>query len=266
MKSSFSTHTYFFDINVINSLRQLSAAIRHNKREIQKELGARSRIDSTKTPFNFSLVPSATTEQLVGSIKSSINVHQVQTCRRMRRDAVIALEIVYSIPSSRTDIQVGEFFKDCLEWTDSQFLGANVLTADVHLDEANPHMHVILLCVTPTKLIGSSLKGNRVKYVERGDSFFHVVGQKYGFSRPLARLRKADRIDLAKMVTSELESSGDPATKSPIYELVKRQIELNPVQYALSLGIEIEPTLKKMRTLAQIMTSKGKGPSWQHDM
>jgi len=37
---------------------------------------------------------------------------------------------------------------------------ANVFTADVHLDEANPHKHVILSCVTPTKLIGSWLKGN----------------------------------------------------------------------------------------------------------
>jgi hypothetical protein len=263
MNTTFKTHTYFFNINGINSFKQLSTAIRHNKREIQKELGARSNIDASKTHLNFSLVTSATTEQLVRLIKSSIDKHQVQTCRRMRRDAVIALEIVFSIPSSRTDIQVGEFFKDCLEWTKSQFVGADLLTADVHLDEANPHMHVILLCVTPTKLIGSSLKGNKVKYVERGDSFFQVVGLKYGFNRPLARLHKADRIDLAKMVTSELESSGDPATKSPIYELVKRQIELNPVQYAQSLGIEVQQTLKKMRTMAQIMTSKGKGRTWQ---
>ena len=249
----------FFHIDKINSFHQLKAAFRHNKREIQKELGANSHIDASKICMNYSLIESVPTPDLLQKMHDSVEQYEDTSGKRIRRDAVLALEAVFSIPANRTDIGIERFFQDCLLWLTEQMSPATVLTADVHLDEANPHMHVILSCVTPTKLLASWLKGNNEKYRERNEDFFHKVASHYGLSLPPRKLYKADRNNLAKASISKIESDGDPMTKSPHYPLIRSMIRENPVPFATNLGIPIQTTPKKMRTLVQIMTSKGKG-------
>lgn len=251
--------SFLFTIGVINSIKQLKASFKHNRREIQQELGARSHIDAQKICLNYSLLKFEKTEDLIQRVKDSIEVHEEQTRKRIRRDAVLAIEVLFSIPVARPDIISDEYFKDCLAWTIEQFSPALVLTADVHLDESAPHMHVILSCVTPSRLIGSRIKGNKTRYQERTEHFFHNVASKYGLNRPPHKLLKIDRQNLAKDVISRVENSRDPMTQSPHYALIRATIQDDPAPFAMNLGIEIQTTPKKMRTVEQIMTSKGKG-------
>lgn len=254
-----STGSFLFKISVINALAKLKASFKHNRREIQKELGANSHIDAQKICLNYALSESVKTDDLIQRVKHSIEVHEKQIRRRIRRDAVLAIEVLFSIPLASHNINADEYFKDCLDWTIEQFSPALVLTADVHLDEATPHMHVILSCVTPNKLIGSKIKGNKARYQERTDHFFHNVACKYGLHRPPTKLLKGDRLRLAKDVITRLENTRDPMTQSPHYPLIRNSIQADPMQFANNLGIEIQTTPKKMRTVVQIMTSKGKG-------
>ena len=259
-KSLHSTKSFlFFNIEKINSFSQLKSAFRHNKREIQKELGAISHIDASKICQNYSLIETIPTTDLIQKMHGSVELYEESNGKRIRRDAVLALEAVFSIPAHQIDFDIVKFFADCLAWINEKLSPATVLTADVHLDEANPHMHVILSCVTPTNLIGSSLKGNREKYYERNEDFFHKVASHYGLSQPPTKLYKADRDNLAKVSILKIESTGDPMTKSPHYSLIRSMIQQNPVPFATNLGIPIQTTAKKMRTVVQIMTSKGKG-------
>ena len=251
--------SFLFTIGVIKSIKQLKASLRHNRREIQKELGARSHIDAQKICLNYSLFEFEKTDDLIQRVNDSIEMHEEQTRKRIRRDAVLAIEVLFSIPIARTDIITDEYFKDCLAWTIEQFSPASVLTADVHLDESAPHMHVILSCVTPSRLIGSRIKGNKTRYQERTEHFFHNVASKYGLNRPPNKLLKVDRQRLAKDVISRVENSRDPMTQSPHYALIRATIQDDPAPFAMNLGIEIQTTVKKMRTVTQIMTSKGKG-------
>ena len=260
-KSIVSNSSFLFKIGVINSFLRLKAAFKHNKREIQNELGARSHIDEQKSGLNYSLIQPFTTNDLVQRLHENIELHEVETRRRIRRDAVLAIEVLFSVPVSRPDINTGEYFKDCLAWAIQQFSPATALTADVHLDESAPHMHVIFSCVTPEKLIGSKIKGNKARYQERTENFFNNVACKYALNRPPTKLLKAYRLKLAKQVISDVESTGDPMTKSPHYSLIRTTIENDPAPFAMNLVIEIQTTPKKMRTVEQIMTSKGKGPA-----
>jgi len=254
-----SAGSFLFKIRVINSLAQLKASFKHNRREIQKELGAKSHIDVHKICLNYPLTESVKTDDLIQSVKDSIEVHEEHTRKRIRRDAVLAIEVVFSVPISRQDINTDEYFKDCLAWTIEQFSPASLITADVHLDEATPHMHVILSCITPSRLIGSRIKGNKTRYQERTDHFFHNVAVKYGLQRPPTKLLKGDRLKLAKEVITRLEITQDPMTQSPHYPLIRNSIQEDPIQFASNLGIEIKTIPKKIRTVTQIMTSKGKG-------
>ena len=256
---SLSKSSFLFLIGVINSIKQLKVSFRHNRREIQKELGSHSHIDAQKVFLNYTLSDSIKTDDLIQRVKDSIEVYEEHTGKRIRRDAVLAIEVLFSIPIARPDIVTDVYFKDCLAWTVEQFSPALVLTADVHLDEAAPHMHVILSCVTPTRLIGSQIKGNKTRYQERTEHFFHNVASKYGLNRPPNKLLKADRQRLAKDVISRVENTRDPMTQSPHYALIRATIQDDPAPFAMNLGIEIQTTPKNMRTVTQNMNSNGKG-------
>jgi len=258
-----STNTFIFSIGKIKTITQLRSALRHNKREIQKELGARSHIDSLRIPLNYSLLEDHPTIELVDKVNAQIKAYQTHTRKGIRCDAVLAIELLFSIPAAKTDIDSRAFFEDCLAWAKEQFSPAEVLTAHVHLDEANPHMHLILLCVTPTKLLGSFLKGSKLKYKERADNFFQEVANKHGLQKPAFKLKKAERHSLAKQVISHVETCSDPVTTSALYPLIRQSIEFDPTPFAMNLGIEIHTAPPKLKTMTQIMTSKGKGPRWQ---
>jgi len=254
--------SFLLNIGAISTIRKLRAAFMHNKREIQKELGARSHIDSQKIPLNYSLIEVVSTDELIRKVNERIETYEDNTKKSMRHDGVIALEVLFSLPLSKNNINSQDYFKDCLLWGRHMFSPAEVLTADVHMDEATPHMHIIFLCVTPTKLVASKVKGDKRKYRERKEDFFLKVGQKYGLALPPEKLLKADRIRLARQVISQVETSSDPMTRSPHYQLIRLRIENDPVPFAVNLGIDIKTTPKKLRTVVQTFTSKGKGSNY----
>jgi hypothetical protein len=253
------THTFLFNIGVIKSLKQLRAAFKHNKREIQRELGASSHIDSQRMHLNLSLLDPISTADLISNMSDRIDEYENKIGEIIRKNAVLAIELLFSIPAQKTDIDIKNYFSDCLAWANSEFAPAVPLTADIHLDESNPHMHIIFNCIIADRLVGSFVKGNRQKYKQRTDSFFKNVGQKYGLAKPTERLPKAFKAELAKHVLDEMEKTSDPMTQSSLYPTFRLEIENNPIPYAVNLGMEIKVPQKKLRTVAQIFTSKGKG-------
>ena len=257
--------SFYLNIKPIRSKFTLRNAFKHNSREIQAELGANSHIDATKIHLNQSLVQKRSLQELMQRVTDVIDCYEEKQSRRIRHDAVIAIEVLFSLPASAKEFSPIDYFKDCLDWTAGQFLPAEVLTADVHLDEAAPHLHVILLAVSPTGLHGSKIKGNKFVYRERQQHFYDNVAGKYGLQTPPTRLPKAVKVQLAKQVISKIETLSDPLTRSPHFSLIRNSIEEDPAPWAHNLGIEVKEIPKKMRTLVQIMTSKGKGAEWQSE-
>lgn len=258
--------SFYLNFKPIRSKQALRIACKHNFREIQAELGAHSHIDAAKIHLNQSLVPKLTTSELMQHVTGVIDSYEERQSRRIRKDAVIAIEVLFSLPVAAEEIPIIEYFEDCLAWTLEQFKPGEILTADIHFDEAAPHMHVILLAITASALHGAKIKGNKYGNHLRQQHFCDNVAAKYGLQKPPARLSKSDRVKAAKKVLSAIESSADPLTQSSHFQLIKRAIEEDPAPWAQSLGIEIEVTPAEKRTFVQIMTSKGKGPQWQPDV
>ncbi len=254
--------TLFFNVQKIKSRSQVLAALRHNKRAIQAELGAWSHIDSTRTRANYCLEGFQTPESGYEALADTIQRYNHNHIRMIRHDAVVALEIVFSLPASHSEIDLQVFFRECLAWCQKEFHKSALLSADVHMDEAHPHMHVLLGCVLPDRLIGSQAVGHSRAFNHRNLRFFEEVGKRYGLVAPRRALSKKDSRKLAHQVLRTLQNHSDPLLKSKCYEAIRRAIDTNPVVFAAALGIEITPSSrppKKMRTSTQIFTSKGKG-------
>lgn len=236
----------------------ITAAARHNRRVILAEMGAAGSIDPTRSRLNETLTgPPAADDvgQLAKDLMAAAGVV------KLRKDAVLGLEVVFSLPPGHaTDDRA--YFAACAEWAGAAFGGAhNILSADIHRDEAAPHCHVLLLPLVNGRMDGSNLIGGKQKLMALQKDFHLKVAAKFGLSKAPARLSGTAKQAAAKMVLQHLRDTADPALKSPGWPAYRDAIEAAPGPFLLAYGLELATPKKKLRTFTQIMTSKGKGPS-----
>lgn len=234
----------------------ITAAARHNKREIQAEMGAAGSIDPTRSHLNYAIAgPSAADDvsQLAKELMTAAGVV------KLRKDAVRALEIVFSLPADFA-IDDRAYFTACAEWAGLAF-GGVILSVDVHRDEAAPHCHVLLLPLIDGRMDGSNLLGGKQKLMALQKDFYLRVSSRHGLSKAPARLTGTAKEAGAKALLQHLRDTADPVLKSPGWPAYRDAIEAAPASFLLAYGLELATTEKKLRTFTQIMTSKGKGPA-----
>jgi hypothetical protein len=260
--NTLNANSLFFCAIKIKPARKVLDALRHNKRTIQAELGSFGHIDASKIPLNYCLEGCADPEQGYRSTQDAIEQYNRNRQAKMRHDAVIAAELVFSIPATRTDINYQEFFKDCLIWCKQEFPDHPMISADVHLDEASPHMHILIGCVLPKQLLGSKSFGYGKAFNMRNLRFFDEVAKLYGLEAPHNSLTSKDRNTLCQHIFNKLQNTNDPMLKSKCFNSVRKAIQRDPILFATDLGVEItlSPSpIKRIKKMSVIFTSKGKG-------
>jgi len=248
--------SYVLRLAKVKGKKGILVALRHNKRELQAERGARTNIDSLRMSLNYSLTGADTAEQIDRHAK----VLMVQAgIDKPRKNGVMALEIVFSLPIGRHQQDTRAFFKDCLEWVEQHIPGV-LLSFDVHLDESAPHAHALVLPLVDSKMKGSDIMGGKGNLLRLINEFHADVARYYGLSRNETKLLASqDKTYITKQVLSAL--AADSVIKSIIWPCIRDAIQKDPLPYAELLGIEQnhKPNKYKGKTFVQIMTSKGKG-------
>jgi hypothetical protein len=259
--------TLFFSTKSIGtSTRQnrkpqtLLDAIRHNRREIQAELGAIGHIDPTRLCLNQIIAGPGSPAEVVALAKALMEEIGYAPDRR---DYTQAFELVFSLPAGTT-VNTTLFFNSCMAWTSEKFGGDVILSADVHRDESTPHMHVLVSPIAGGRYLGSKLITKMELDALRKS--FAQMALAYGLREPVRKLFGAQRDAVAQLVIGRLEASRDPILQSSMWPMVKHDINSKPGRYAANLGIEIPdvPTkLKRVKTLAELAVSPGKGPRYE---
>ena len=236
----------------------ITVAARHNRRVIQAEMGAAGSIDPTRSFLNETLVGPSTAADVGQLAKDLMTVAGVV---KLRKDAVMGLEIVFSLPHGHAlDDRV--YFTACADWAGAAFGGAqNVLSVDIHRDEAAPHCHVLLLPLIDGRMIGNKIIGGKQKLMAMQKEFHTAVASKFGLSKAPARLSGSTKQAGAKAVLQKLRETSDGALQSAAWAVIREAVERDPAPFLLALGIEIKASAKKLKPFVDYVTSKGKGPS-----
>ena len=166
------------------------------------------------------------------------------------------LEILFSLPVDRHQQDTRPFFKDCLSWVQRNMQG-ELLTFDVHLDEAAPHAHAVILPLVDGRMQGRDIIGNTGNMNRLRNLFYSEVARRYGLSQGNAKLNEQDKAILARDVIKALSS--DPVQYSALWPFVRDAIHADPAPYAQHLGLSHQPGKRKGRSFVQIMTSAGHG-------
>lgn len=236
--------------SIIDKKGGVLVAIQHNKRA---EING-AHIDVARTPLNYCLTVPATPEAI--SLHAKIQMLKAGI-EKPRKNCVLAVEVLFSLPIDRHSQDTRPFFNDCLAWVKQRFAG-ELLSFDVHLDEGAPHAHAIILPLIDGKMQGSELKGDRVNIQRLLDLFHADVAKHYGLSRSnYKRLSSKDKQSIERQVLTRLR--GDNVMLSCVWACVRDAIHKDPMPYAQMLSIEPDKTIRKVKSFVDHKRSKGKG-------
>ena len=232
----------------------LAQAAAHNLRADQNERGARAHIDPRRTHENRILHGPDTPAKVVALAHSKMAAAGVDVAK-LRKDYVQAVELLASLPPG-SGVAEDEFFAAAVAWAGGRYGVENLMSAVVHRDEAAPHLHVLVLPLVDGKLRGGELRSAQVLQQTTRD-FFERVARRFGLRQP-ERANPAQRAAMARAVVARLEASLDPCTKSVAWPAVRTAIEREPQPFAEALGVAPETKPKRLRTMTEIFTSRGK--------
>ena len=251
------THASFLSIKKLSEgSGHVLAAARHNKRAIQAEQGADSHINSLRSRLNYSLLGEPAPEAISALARRRMDEAGIV---KLRKDAVRCIEVLFSLPFASA-IDQREYFERCTHWAGERFGHDNLLSSDVHLDEACPHCHVLILPLRDGRMVGSDMVGGRAQLIATRKDFHERVASLYGLSLE-PRLRGAGKTALALAVTKRLMSSSDPITRSSLWQLVRDTIARDPGPFALALNVALQAPTQKNKLVVAIFTGTGKKTS-----
>lgn len=234
---------------------KIRVAAAHNRRTIQAEIGASCHIDPARISLNVALYGAHSPEAIAANAEAKM---QAAGITKLRKDAVRAIEVIISLPAGHT-IKDTQFFDDAACWLAACFGGmGNLLSADIHRDEAAPHCHVLLLPLIGGRMVGSDALGGKTKLRKLQTDFYEQVALAYGLQRPKPKLHGTAKNQAAQAVLQRLQQLADPTMQGAVWQVVRDCIKRDPSDFMQALGLAHTPT-KKLRSLAATFTSKGKG-------
>lgn len=184
---------------------------------------------------------------------------------KVRKDAVRAIEVVVSLAAAGGIDERG-FFEVCMRWFAKRFGGIdNLLSADIHRDESQPHMHLLIVPIENGKMHGSAMFGGPGKLRSHLSDFAEQVCKPMGVDPPALALRGPAKLKLSQAVVRDLRLKKHPVVGSEIWVPISDCIKRSPQAFAEALGISISGAARTRRekTFVQIMTGRGKGPKFR---
>jgi hypothetical protein len=177
---------------------------------------------------------------------------------RLRKDAVRAIELVFSLPGNHT-ADSERFFADCVAWSCRRFGADNLLSAARHADEAAPHLHVLMLPLANGRMVGSDLVGNKRTLIELQNAFHGEVAHLHGLKRATNTRVAGSKKEAFAAVMQRLRDTKDASLQSAIWPVWRDAIERDPWPSFTALGLVMKPTVKPSKTMTQIFISPGAG-------
>ncbi len=240
----------FLRIKKLKGNSIIKAAVGHNKRSIPTD----DKVDPTRSHLNYALAGPATAgdvAQLAKDLMTAAGLNEI------RKDAVRGIELVFSLAPDH-QLNERDYFDDCATWA-ARYYGGVILSVDVHLDEAAPHCHLILLPLVDGRMVGNKLVGYKKELSALQTQFHLDVASRYGLSKAPPKLTGAAKEAAIKAVLQKMRETGDKALQSFMWAVIRDNIESDPVPFLLAYGIELQAPVKKVKSFVDYVVSKGKG-------
>lgn len=215
------------------------AAAKHNLREIAAEIGAGGHIDPARIHTNFVLRGGSNSDEVANQARVRMADAGIA---RLRCNAVMALELVFTLPAN-TMTNVRCYFEEATRWAE-QYYQVPVLSSVVHLDEAAPHCHVLLLPLLDGRMVGPDLHGGRTKLIAMQNAFHEQVRARYGMERSTSPKRYSAAVRAEAMARARECLEANSGLSESVLATLLRPHAKDPEPLLRVLGLSI-PTEKR---------------------
>ena len=154
--------------------------------------------------------------------------------RKVRLDAVYIVSFVLGASPEFFKVSTREkqyaFFRDCVKFFQDKYGEENVLSAIVHMDETNPHMHLNLIPITHGKLCAKDLLDGKLAALQT--EFWKKVGEKYGLDRGEPN-SQAEHLDTAEYKAKKIvEAAEQKRAEAEEYSEALQQAEQGEIAHS----------------------------------
>lgn len=225
---------FYFRLKKLKPKDIIRTAASHNLREMYRNRTLKEPFDPSRSHLNFILKGASSAKGVdLNARKLMLNVG----ITKLRANAVRGIEVIFSLPCN-TQINLNEYFSSCVVWAGLHFFGQeNIISAVVHLDQANPHCHVLILPIWDNRLRGSDMVGKKGNFFARSKSFFKEVASKYSLESSSNPPLAANKHEMTTRVLRELNQRSDVVLSSQVWDVLRIDIERNPTPYFAALGM-----------------------------
>lgn len=123
----------------IKSMRTGNSRVKHNRREVEMK--------SLRHPEAGIKQITLGSKEFLGSFNEMFR-SRVPRSQKVRKNAVLAVEAVLAFsPGAISSEQLRPWMRANMQWIEKVFGRSNIVDAQLHLDEANPHLHVMIVPV-----------------------------------------------------------------------------------------------------------------------
>lgn len=164
--------------NKISSLSAINGVLRHNQRKVEVP-SANPNIKNPKLIF-----PQIEENKKLGSYSKFLKSRITDKSRRIRKDAVRAVEVLMSFSDgSITQDEMKNWVRDSVEFC-AEFFGGweNIYDAQFHIDEKTPHLHLLVAPLKDGKLKCTEYLGGKEKMQNLQTQYAERM-KKYGLER-----------------------------------------------------------------------------------
>lgn len=218
----------------IKSSEILRDALKHNLRLIERETEIESHINPALKNLNKVLAgetnPIKITRDTVELVKQS-------TGKKLRANGVFAVEVIVSLPVNIA-IDTDAFFEQTLVWL-RDYYACPVISAVVHYDEANPHIHVLVLPLRDGRMNGARVIGYKPDWAVLKKNHHKEVGSLFGLVHvePVPRFK---RFAAAQKIVACLQEHPSWISHPSIKAALLAAIMCRPAELLSVLGIDPE--------------------------
>lgn len=168
----------------------------HDRRERQHS-NSNPDIDFNRSKDNYSLCSRADGLSFNAAIDEILTAEYTSS-RKIRKDAVRMVQVLFTSDTEffadKSPSEQQAFFESCYQWAAEKWGESRIISADVHMDEKTPHMHLnfvplvedidkktgeVITTLNVHKAVGS---GSRALQ-QLQDDFYKAVGKPYGMER-----------------------------------------------------------------------------------
>jgi hypothetical protein len=202
----------------IITMRKISGKTYGIQSHIYRQHESRSNpdIDRDRSAENYSILDEYKGENVERLVKDRIeSLPKGKTKngkpKTIRKNAVRLCDFVVTVsPEVMQDLDKDQrdgYFRDCLYWLEERYGKENIAYAQVHMDEANPHLHIGVIPIRDNELNCKAIfNPKEMKGLQEG--FYNEIASYYGLEKPVGGVKGLETLRYkAKQAQQELTNS-----------------------------------------------------------